>query len=155
MKKLFVLSFGLFAATLSYAQTTTLQDLDLSSNEGFPFITKAPAGATAKEKYGELQITLGKSFEVTINTMSKPYDVAKRKAEIKSNTVNILEKWVVDVPEGGIYESEVFGKAQYHFFYTVKMGEDYVMIEDTKNGDAYTLAQAQAMYDAAKATHLK
>ena len=35
------------------------------------------------------------------------------------------------------------------------MGEDYVMIEDTKNGDAYTLAQAQAMYDAAKATHLK
>ncbi|MBS1686280.1 MAG: hypothetical protein JSS76_16170 [Bacteroidetes bacterium] len=155
MKKLLVLSLGLLTATLSYAQTTTLQDLDLSSNEGFPYITKAPAGATVKEKYGELQITLGKSFEVTINSMGKPYDVAKRKAEIKANTVNVLKKWVVDAPDGGIYETDVFGRQQYHFFHTVKIGEDYVMIEDNKNGDAYTLAQAQTMYEAAKATHQK
>ncbi len=155
MKKLLVLSFGLFAATLSYAQTTALQDLDLSSNEGFPFITKAPAGAVAKEKYGEVTVTLGKSFEVSIGTLSTPYDAAKRKAEIKANTVNVLKKWVVDAPEGGIYETDVFGKQQYHFFYTTKIGEDYVMLEDTKNGDAYTLAQVQTMYTAAKATHLK
>lgn len=62
-----VLSLIAFSNTL-IAQTA-LVDLDCSSIDGFPVLTKAPAGVKAIEQYGSVKISNGAKFQMELNSV--------------------------------------------------------------------------------------
>ena len=149
--------FSAALSLLAFSNTTTAQtalvDLDCSSFEGFNVITKAPAGVKAVEDYGSLKISDGAKFQVELNTVLS-YNLAAAKKEIEANDINVLKKYVVDEPNGIIYQSEVMGQIQYHFKYFLIGEEDSFYFQNVK-GPTYSLESTKIMYEAAKASKIK
>jgi hypothetical protein len=146
-----VLSLIAFSNT-SIAQTA-LVDLDCSVIEGFPVLTKAPAGVKAVEQYGSVKISNGAKFQMELNSVYD-YSIAAAKKEIEANDINKLKKYVVDEPNGIIYQSEVMGQIQYHFMYFLVGKEESFYFQNVK-GPTYDLESTKVMYNAAKASKIK
>ena len=132
---------------------TALIDLDCSSIEGFEVLTKAPTGVKAIEQYGSVKISNGAKFQVELNSVYD-YSIAAAKKEIEANDMNKLKKYVVDEPNGIIYQSEVMGQIQYHFMYFLIGEEESYYFQNVK-GPTYDLESTKVMYNAAKASKIK
>jgi hypothetical protein len=151
------LIFSAAISLLAFGSTTIAQtalvDLDCSSIEGFEVLTKAPTGVKAVEQYGSVKISNGAKFQVELNSVYD-YSIAAAKKEIEANDINKLKKYVVDEPNGIIYQSEVMGQIQYHFMYFLIGEEDSYYFQNVK-GPTYDLESTKVMFNAAKASKIK
>ena len=150
---IFTAVLSLIAFSNTTIAQTALVDLDCSSIEGFPVLTKAPAGVKAVEQYGSVKISNGAKFQVELNSVYD-YSVATAKKEIEANDINKLKKYVVDEPNGIIYQSEVMGQIQYHFMFFI-IGEEESFYFQNVKGPTYDLESTKVMYNAAKASKIK
>ena len=149
----FAAALSLLAFTSTSVAQTALVDLDCSSIEGFPVLTKAPAGVKAVEEYGSVKISNKGKFQMELNSVFD-YSIAAAKKEIEANDINKLKKYVVDEPNGIIYQTEVMGQTQYHFMYFL-IGEEESFYFQNVKGPTYDLESAKVMYNAAKASKIK
>jgi hypothetical protein len=147
------LSFMTFSNASAQTAPVALVDLDCSAIEGFPVITKAPAGVKAVEEYGSVKISNGAKFQMELSTVYD-YTLEKAKKEIESNDINKLKKYVIDEPNGIVYQTEVMGTTQYHFIYFLTGEETSYSFTNVK-GPTYSLESAKTMYNAAKASKIK
>ena len=125
-----------------------LAALDLAkAYEDVPVTITAPEGATAKEAFGVVEVRAGDGFQLQVSTEDSN-GLAALKAEHQANTMNKLKRFVQDTPEVIFYESEIMGRAEFHFAAYVKLSDEkFVYCEDNK-GPTYTEAQVKAMLDA-------
>ncbi len=115
---------------------------------GIEATLQAPEGATVKEAFGSAEVaTADNSFHLEISTDKA--DMAARKAEIGSNDINKLKRYVIDEADGILYESVVMGKGEFHLLVNAEGGESGFECQDSK-GPSYTEDQAQAMFKACK-----
>jgi len=150
---IFTAVLSLIALSNTTIAQTALVDLDCSSIEGFPILTKAPAGVKAVEQYGSAKISNGTKFQVELNSVFS-YNIAAAKKEIEANDINKLKKYVVVEPNGIIYQTEVMGQIQYHFMYFL-IGEEESFYFQNVKGSTYDLESTKIMYEAAKASKIK
>ncbi len=150
---MFIAAISLLAFGSTTIAQTALVDLDCSSIEGFEVLTKAPTGVKAVEQYGSVKISNGAKFQVELNSVYD-YSIAAAKKEIEANDINKLKKYVVDEPNGIIYQSEVMGQIQYHFMYFLIGEEDSYYFQNVK-GPTYDLESTKVMFNAAKASKIK
>lgn len=114
---------------------------------GLEATVQAPEGAKAADEFGAYVVTAGESFQLQINTSAA--DLAARKAEIEGNTVNKLKAFVTENETELVYETEVMGKAEFHFVANVELDGAKYNCED-KKGQAFTQADVDAMLAACK-----
>jgi hypothetical protein len=150
---IFSAALSLLAFSNTTIAQTALVDLDCSSIEGFSVLTKAPAGVKAVEQYGSVKISNGAKFQMELNSVYD-YSIAAAKKEIEANDINKLKKYVVDEPNGIIYQSEVMGQIQYHFMYFLVGEEESFYFQNVK-GPTYDIESTKVMYNAAKASKIK
>jgi hypothetical protein len=108
---------------------------------------QAPQGAKAADEFGAVVVSAGESFQLQINTGAA--DLAARKQEIEGNPVSKLEGFVTDTPTELVYETDVAGKAEFHFVANVELDGAKYNCED-KKGQAFTKADVDAMLAACK-----
>ena len=125
-----------------------LAALDLAkAYEDVPLTIMAPEGATAKEAFGVVEVRAGDGFQLQVSTEDSN-GLAALKKEHEANTMNKLKRFIQDTPEVIFYESEIMGRAEFHFAAYVALSEGkFVYCEDNK-GPTYTEAQVKAMLDA-------
>lgn len=114
---------------------------------GIDATLQAPAGAKAADEFGSVVVSAGEGFQLQVST--GPADLAASKKEIEGNTVNKLKSFVTDAPTELVYESEVAGKAEFHFLANVELDGAKYNCED-KKGQAFTKADIDAMLAACK-----
>ena len=117
-------------------------DLSVVGEDWKGWTVMAPEGATVKESFGSANITLGEGFQYDLR-LDKA-DVAAYKKEQESNDINKLKGYVVDQPDAILYESEVMGRTEFHFYASVKSGDVEFTCEDVK-GPLHSKADAEAM----------
>lgn len=130
------------------AAPAKLAELDLSkAYEEVPVIIMAPEGAQGKEEFGVVAVKAGDGFQLQVSTEDSNGLEALKK-EHEANTINKLKRFLVDTPEAIVYESEVMGRAEFHFAAYVKLSDEkWVYCEDNK-GPTYTQTQIEAMHAA-------
>lgn len=128
------------------AAPVKLADLSLE-DAGLDGILQAPEGAKASEDFGSFVVQAGESFQLQINTGAA--DLAARKKEIEGNTVNKLKSFVTESETELVYETEVMGKAEFHFVANVEVDGAKYNCED-KKGQAFAKADVDAMLAACK-----
>lgn len=130
-----------------------LVEVDCSSISGYNIITKAPQGITPTSRFGSVRLSNNKNFQLQIS--KDPYSkLEDAKKELAANQMNVLKKYIIEEPEGILYQSEAMGQTQYHFKYYLKLKDATYLFEDQK-GVQYDLKSAQQMYKAAKETVAK
>jgi hypothetical protein len=130
-----------------------LPRLDLSTaNAVFAITIPAPAGATAKDDYGDVDALSGDGFQIVVHPNAK--DIAQAKKEITANTVNKLKRFITETDDTLVYESEVAGQSEFHFALNVKVGDKTYGVEDNK-GPRYSEDQINEMVKSAKAIAAK
>lgn len=102
---------------------------------------------TVLQTYGTYEIKRG-SFQIAITEDGG--DVATKKADNANDDVNKVKQYIIDEPNTLLWESGIGDLSEFHFFYSVKMGERTFVFEDIK-GDAFTKEDIQKMLDACKA----
>lgn len=103
---------------------------------------------------GSINIKSGKDFQISIT--SGEGDMALTKGDIKDADVKKFKRYLMDEPDAIIWESQVSGmESEYHFYTIVKAGKDSYVIEDMKDGDAFSEAAIRKMMDAAKSVKVK
>jgi hypothetical protein len=155
MKKLFAtLTVLVFIASITIAQTNTeLVDVDCSTVPGFNLVTKAPTGVKPVNLWGSVTLSNDKKFRMSINKVEFS-NLAADKKSLPDDKYGGFKKFVLEEPNGVIYESEVAGKKRYHFMYYLinKNGSYYF---NNMAGMVYDLESVQLMYQAAKASKVK
>jgi hypothetical protein len=112
------------------------------------FTVDAPAGATAKERFGSAEITQGKSFLLLVARGRA--NIAQRKKEITANTVNQLKAFTLDSADALLYETEVMGRNFFHFVANVRVAEAAFNCEDSKGAQQWSQADAETMLKACR-----
>jgi hypothetical protein len=127
--------------------------LDLS-RFGKPFAIFVPDTVAAKleitqQSYGALDIKVGKGFNISINEQAA--DIEMKKKDIKEDEVNKFKSFVVEEPNGILWESEIT-QPEYHFLINQKIGNTDYSIEDVKSTEGEPIGKdaMQKMYDSAK-----
>lgn len=145
--------FGLLAALgacllpAAAAADEKLVPLDLGIvNSQFPLTVQAPEGARAADGIG-VDVKKGQRFQIEFTRGG--HDLAKRKAEIRENTLNKLRKFHVEDETTLLYETAVFNAVEFHFVTNVKVGDAVYGAEDAK-GVAYTRAEIDLMLRCAR-----
>ncbi len=128
------------------AAPVKLAELSLE-DAGLDAKLQAPEGAKASEEFGAYLVQSGEAFQLEIHTNFA--DLAARKKEIEGNTVNKLKRFVTESETELLYETEVMGKAEFHFIANVELdGAKYNC--ENKKGPTYTKADIDAMLAACK-----
>ena len=129
--------------------------LDLSV-AGLEATIEAPRGASAKESFGAVEVTVGDTTSVAafrdgdlfyLEIHRGHEDLAARKQELAVSTVNRLRTLVVDTDIELVYESEVMRRREFHFVANVLVGGEPYYCEDSK-GPFYTAAAIDVMRQA-------
>ena len=128
------------------AEPVKLAELSLE-DAGLEAKLQAPEGAKVSAEFGSFLVQAGESFQLQIN--SSAADLAAAKKEIEGNTVNKLKAFVTESETELVYESEVMGKAQFHFVANVEVDGAKYNCED-KKGQDFTKADVDAMLAACK-----
>jgi hypothetical protein len=81
-------------------------------------------------------------------------NLAYDKKYLVESKFNGFTKFVLEEPNGVIYEGVVAGKIQYHFMYYLVSKNGSYYFEDMRGG-VYDLDAAKLMYQAAKASKVK
>jgi len=118
-------------------------DLSVVGEDWAGWTVQAPEGATAKESFGAANVTDGKSFNLEIR--ADKGDIAAYKKESDANDINKVKRYLVDTPDALLYESEVMGQNEFHFYGNVTVGDKTFNCEDIK-GPRHMQADAEAMW---------
>lgn len=105
---------------------------------------KAPEGAKVAEEMGAYTVKSGETFQLEIHTGDA--DLAARKKEIEENTLNKLKSFLTESDTALVYETEVAGKAEFHFVANIELDGAKYHCEDTK-GSAFAKADIEAMLE--------
>ncbi len=139
------------AAGDAKAEATPAAPVKLASlsleDSGLEGTLEAPEGAKAAAEFGAFLVNAGESFQLEIH--SGPADLAARKKEIEGNTINKLKSFVTESETELVYETEVMGKAEFHFLANVELDGAKYNCED-KKGQAFTKADVDAMLASCK-----
>jgi len=79
---------------------------------------------------GEYQIKIGKDFQISV--IESAGDVNQRKADIASDDVNKLKKYIVDDATTLMWESGIGDLSEFHFYHIAKLGNRVYVFEDIK-----------------------
>jgi hypothetical protein len=120
-------------------------DLAVVGEDWAGWSVQAPEGVTAKESFGAAQVSNGANFNLEIRTDKG--DVASYKKETDANDINKVKRYLVDTPDALLYESEVMGQTEFHFYGNVTVGDKSFNCEDVK-GPRHAQADAEAMWTA-------
>ena len=72
-------------------------------------------------------------------------DIAAYKKESDANDINKVKRYLVDTPDALLYESEVMGQNEFHFYGNVTVGDRTFNCEDIK-GPRHMQADVEAMW---------
>lgn len=129
-------------------------EIDLSSNPGFNIIVKAASGAKAELKYGTvIKLSDDKRFQVGIEKTIRT-EIESTKKYNADNQLNVVKKYIIDEPNGILWQSEAMGRSEYHFEYVYQSGNNYYAFKDQR-GVIFTLDEIKLMYKAASETITK
>ena len=140
MKSTFILALCMMTGILVHAQTPLAV-----KTASYHFTISAPAGTTAAEQFGQLDLTSGTAYHIEVS-QGMANSVSAKKAELAKNPQYNFKAYITDTPDGFLYSTTL---GTVHFFYSKKVGDKILVFEDFKTAH-YTQAQEQAMFDSAK-----
>ncbi|HEX7413597.1 MAG TPA: hypothetical protein VF411_06080 [Bacteroidia bacterium] len=124
-------------------------DISKTGMNAFVLIPDSSVGIldTSIQSSGEYIVKVGKDFQISI--IETPGDVNQRKADIASDDVNKLKKYIVDEPTILMWQSGIADLSEFHFYHIAKLGTRTYVFEDIK-GEPFSQPAIQKMLDACK-----
>ena len=133
---------GARATPAATAVTVPLKLLSVDIDSRSRIVIQAPEGAVAKDGAHGPQISAGDGFQLDLTPGTPSVEVTKK--DIQANTVNVFKRFLAEDPVGVLWETEIGGKREYHFYVAVSALRGFAC-EDTK-GTVFTEDQARLMY---------
>ena len=129
-------------------------DISKTGMNAFVLVPDSSVGImdTSMKSSGEYEIKVGKDFQITVLETSG--DVNQRKADIASDDVNKLKKYIVDDSTTLMWESGIADLSEFHFYHIKRLGARTYIFEDIK-GEPFSQQAVQKMLDACKQTKEK
>ena len=124
-------------------------DISKTGMNVFTLIPDSSVGIidTNIQSSGEYVIKVGKDFQMTI--LETTGDISQKKADIASEDVNKLKKYIIDDSTTLMWESEIANIPEFHFYHIAKLGNRTYLFEDNK-GEPFSQQAIQKMLDACK-----
>jgi hypothetical protein len=124
-------------------------DISRTGMNAFILIPDSSAGIldTNVQSSGEYLAKVGKDFQISI--IENPGDINQRKADIASDDVNKLKKYITDDSTTLMWESGIADLSEFHFYHIKKLGTRTYVFEDVK-GEPFSQQATQKMLDACK-----
>jgi len=124
-------------------------DISKTGMNAFILIPDSSAGIidTSIQSSGEYVIKVGKDFQIAI--IETTGDLNQRKADIASDDVNKLKKYITDDSTALMWESGIADLSEFHFYQVRKLGTRTYVFEDVK-GEPFSQQAIQKMLDACK-----
>lgn len=124
-------------------------DIGKTGMNAFILIPDSSVGIldTTMQSSGEYLIKVGKDFQISITETAG--DINQRKADIASDDVNKLKKYITDEPTILMWESSIADLSEFHFYNIVKLGTRTYVFEDVQ-GEPFSQQAIQKMLDACK-----
>ncbi len=124
-------------------------DISKTGMNAFVLIPDSSAGIidTSIRSSGEYVIKIGKDFQIAI--IETNGDIGQRKADIASDDVNKLKKYIIDDSTTLMWESGIADLSEFHFYQVKKLGNRTYVFEDVK-GEPFSQQAVQKMLDACK-----
>jgi hypothetical protein len=137
------------AENLVAPQGTRYFDISKTGMNAFVLIPDSSVGIldTVMQSSGEYQIKIGKDFQISV--IESAGDVNQRKADIASDDVNKLKKYIVDDATTLMWESGIGDLSEFHFYHIAKLGNRVYVFEDIK-GEPFSQQATQKMLDVCK-----
>ncbi len=129
-------------------------DISKTGMNAFILIPDSSAGIldTSVQSSGEYLVKVGKDFQISI--LETNGDINQRKADIASDDVNKLKKYITDDSTTLMWESGIADLSEFHFYQVKKLGARTYVFEDVK-GEPFSQQAIQKMLDACKLTKEK
>jgi hypothetical protein len=130
-------------------QGTRYFDISKTGMNAYVLIPDSSAGVldTVMQSSGEYLVKVGKDFQISVVETSG--DINQRKADIASDDVNKLKKYIVDDATTLMWESGIGDLSEFHFYYIAKLGNRTYVFEDIK-GEPFSQQAVQKMLDVCK-----
>lgn len=124
-------------------------DISKTGMNVFILIPDSSAGIldTSMQSSGEYLVKIGKDFQISI--LENTGDLNQRKADIASDDVNKLKKYITDDSTTLMWESGIADLSEFHFYCIKKLGTRTYVFEDVK-GEPFSQQAIQKMLDACK-----
>jgi hypothetical protein len=124
-------------------------DISKTGMNAFVLIPDSSMGIldTVMQSSGEYLIKIGKDFQIAV--VETPGDINQRKADIASDDVNKLKKYIVDDATTLMWESGIGDLSEFHFYHITKLGSRTYVFEDIK-GEPFSQQAVQKMLDVCK-----
>ena len=142
------------AENLVAPQGTRYFDISKTGMNAFVLIPDSSIGIldTVMQSSGEYLIKVGKDFQISV--VETAGDVNQRKADIASDDVNKLKKYITDDATTLMWESGIGDLSEFHFYHIAKLGTRSYVFEDIK-GEPFSQQAVQKMLDVCKQTKEK
>ncbi|HKC69511.1 MAG TPA: hypothetical protein VKG26_14845 [Bacteroidia bacterium] len=137
------------AENLVAPQGTRYFDISKTGMNAFILVPDSSAGIldTVMQSSGEYLVKVGKDFQISVVETSG--DINQRKADIASDDVNKLKKYIVDDATTLMWESGIGDLSEFHFYHIAKLGNRSYVFEDIK-GEPFSQQAVQKMLDECK-----
>jgi len=137
------------AENLVAPQGTRYFDISKTGMNAFVLIPDSSIGIldTVMQSSGEYLIKVGKDFQISV--VETAGDVNQRKADIASDDVNKLKKYITDDATTLMWESGIGDLSEFHFYHIAKLGTRSYVFEDIK-GEPFSQQAVQKMLDVCK-----
>jgi hypothetical protein len=137
------------AENLVAPQGTRYFDISKTGMNAFVLIPDSSMGIldTVVQSSGEYLIKVGKDFQISV--VETTGDVNQRKADIASDDVNKLKKYITDDATTLMWESGIGDLSEFHFYHIAKLGTRSYVFEDIK-GEPFSQQAVQKMLDVCK-----
>ncbi|HXU26382.1 MAG TPA: hypothetical protein VN698_04060 [Bacteroidia bacterium] len=124
-------------------------DISKTGMNAFVLIPDSSMGIldTVMQSSGEYLIKVGKDFQISV--IETAGDVNQRKADIASDDVNKLKKYITDDATTLMWESGIGDLSEFHFYHIAKLGNRTYVFEDIK-GEPFSQQAVQKMLDVCK-----
>jgi hypothetical protein len=124
-------------------------DISRTGMNAFILIPDSSLGVldTSAQSSGEYLAKVGKDFQISI--IENAGDINQRKADIASDDVNKLKKYITDDSITLMWESGIADLSEFHFYHIKKLGTRTYVFEDVK-GEPFSQQATQKMLDACK-----
>jgi len=137
------------AENLVAPQGTRYFDIGKTGMNAFVLIPDSSSGMldTVMQSSGEYLIKVGKDFQISV--VETAGDINQRKADIASDDVNKLKKYITDDATTLMWESGIGDLSEFHFYHIAKLGNRTYVFEDIK-GEPFSQQAIQKMLDECK-----
>ena len=130
-------------------QGTRYFDISKTGMNAYVLVPDSSVGMldTVMQSSGEYLIKVGKDFQVSV--IETAGDINQRKADIASDDVNKLKKYITDDATTLMWESGIGDLSEFHFYHIAKLGNRTYVFEDIK-GEPFSQQDIQKMLDVCK-----